>query len=80
MATFILTWHIPIPSENVAQYKGLVVLPQPLFTRDKTWICGIIWLAGLVNRASNPAMTDPVNLYTMSYCLAVYSTVEKGTT
>lgn len=32
----------------------------------------MIWLVELVNRASNPAMPDLVNLYTARHCLDEY--------
>lgn len=51
--------------------KGCWAAVASLFTRDKTWIYGMIWLVGLLNRASNPAMIEPVNPYTMRLCLAV---------
>lgn len=38
----------------------------------------MIWLAGRMNRASNPAMTDPVNPHTMRLCLAVYNINGEG--
>lgn len=53
--------------------KGWWAAAASLFTRDKTWICGMIWLAGPMNRADNPTTTDNVNPYTMRLYLAVYN-------
>lgn len=45
--------------------KGQWAAAASLFTRDKTWICDMIWLTGPMNRASKPVVADPVNPYTM---------------